>query len=129
MPLTMPVPSTYTYESRPGVPPCAAMYEVNSSKVNPPTDQKFAIAVEVLRFQIVEEKVTGVPNGIANTLGEANTPESRVTSGLIHDVISVAVAGDDVSYVRPPVKPMLPVIGTAWGICVEASSTSAAPAK
>ncbi len=83
---------------------CATIDEDSNWKVNPPTCQNGLSPVAVLNCQIEDEKVALVPAKTANGLGVANTPDTSVTVGVIHDVTSVAVPGEDVSYVTPPVK-------------------------
>jgi hypothetical protein len=86
--------------------------------------------VDLLKAQIADDMVIGVPGAMANRLGTAKTPVSPTTWGLIHEVSSVAVADDSVLYVNDPVIPMLPVIGTANRVdCVAAANmVTAAPA-
>lgn len=97
------------------MPPWLVIEEDSNSKVNPPTDQKLLIGEVVVKFHAPGANATAVPGVIANTLGTAKTPESSVTWGLIHDVTAVAVAVDELFNVAPPVNPMLPAIGTAYG--------------
>jgi hypothetical protein len=107
----------------PELPPCDAIDEDSNSNVNPPTDQKLAIGVEVLKSQGVAAIVTAVP--------EATDPKAPVfpfTTGLIQEVTSVAEPGDELLTVSKPVNPILPVTGIAR-TCVAASNNVTAPAK
>ena len=121
---TMPEPLTTTKPVLPATPPWLLMLEANSLNVNPPTLQKAGMAVEVFRFQMEPVNVAEVPGVIV-----LNAPESSVTMGVIHAVTWVAVAADWVLNVTPPVKPMLPTIGTALVVWVKARTMATALAN
>jgi hypothetical protein len=75
----------------------------------------------VLKYQAPGVKWAEVPEEIKF----AKVPEANMAMGLIQEVTSVAVTAELVSNVTPPVKPILPVIGTSANIVSVDNSTAA----
>ena len=67
-----------------------------------------------MKFQVAGVKVTAVMLGT-----DANEPEGSVATGVIQLVTAVAVAAELALRVTPPIKPMLPVIKSAWRVCAK----------